>query len=85
MILRDALISQSPSLELQRAAANEIAHLDGLVKRLSLEPHAAQQDLKVARPWRDAVVARLIQRDLYDPDAHDLDPQQAVMDLLRKE
>ncbi len=32
MNLRDALIYQNPSLELQRAAASEIARLDALVK-----------------------------------------------------
>ncbi len=32
MNLREALITMSPSLELQRAAANEIARLDALVK-----------------------------------------------------
>lgn len=35
MKLRDALIEQSPSLELQRAAANEIARLDAELARLS--------------------------------------------------
>lgn len=33
MNIRDALINQSPSLALQRAAADEIARLDAEVKR----------------------------------------------------
>lgn len=34
MLLRDALRTQSPSLALQRAAADEIARLDSAVKQL---------------------------------------------------
>lgn len=35
MQLREALINQSPSLELQRAAANELARLDAQAKMLT--------------------------------------------------
>lgn len=37
MKLREALIAQAPSLELQRAAQAEIARLDGLVTQLEEE------------------------------------------------
>lgn len=40
MKLRDALIQQSPSLELQRAAAAEIARMDAALARL-LAPNAS--------------------------------------------
>lgn len=35
MQLREALITQSPSLALQRAAADEIARLDALMRRIA--------------------------------------------------
>ena len=37
MLLRDALRTQSPSLALQRAAADEIARLDALVANLQAQ------------------------------------------------
>lgn len=52
MQLREALISQSPSLELQRAAANEIARLDARVKFLTegyyrVSAHAASINARI--------------------------------------
>ena len=45
MNLREALILQSPSLELLRAAAAEIARLDAQVQRLALLHYEAQARL----------------------------------------
>ncbi len=42
MKLRDALISQAPSLALQRAAADEIARLDARLAQLESERAAAK-------------------------------------------
>lgn len=46
MLIREALIVQHPSLALQRAASDEIARLDNLVK--NLEAQIRQERLKVA-------------------------------------
>jgi hypothetical protein len=43
--LREALIIQSPSLELQRAAADEIARLDGVIKHLATIHYETQAQL----------------------------------------
>ena len=50
MKLREALINQSPSLALQRAAADEIARQDNLIKDLldALACAARWNDLKFA-------------------------------------
>lgn len=45
MQLRDALRTQSPSLVLQRAAADEIARLDALVSELTRKHYEAQATL----------------------------------------
>lgn len=45
MLIREALIAQAPSLALQRAAADEIARLDNLVK--NLEASLRQEEVKV--------------------------------------
>lgn len=45
MELREALIRQSPSLELQRAAQAEIARLDAVVMLLTKEVQELQSEL----------------------------------------
>ncbi len=45
MNLREALIIQSPSLELQRAAANEIARLDTTIRHLATVHYETQAKL----------------------------------------
>lgn len=45
MNLREALIIQSPSLELQRAAADEIARLDTTVRHLATIHYETQAQL----------------------------------------
>ena len=45
MNLREALRIQGPSLALQRAAADEIARLDGLLKDLAATHYQAQAEL----------------------------------------
>lgn len=45
MNLREALRIQSPSLALQRAAADEIARLDGLIKDLTATHYTTQAEL----------------------------------------
>ncbi len=45
MNLREALIIQSPSLELQRAAANEIARLDATIRHLATVHYETQAQL----------------------------------------
>lgn len=46
MNIRDALIYQSPSLELQRAAADEIAALDGDIAYYCTELHKHRVSLE---------------------------------------
>lgn len=48
MKLRDALITQAPSLALQRAAADEIARLDALVAQLSAQRQQPGQPTQAA-------------------------------------
>lgn len=48
MKLRDALIQQSPSLELQRAAADEIAKLDKEIEMYKLYVFRLTRDLTEA-------------------------------------
>ena len=55
MNLRDALISQAPSLALQRAAQTEIARLDTEITRLAAD--LVRMGATLAR--RDAEIARL--------------------------
>jgi hypothetical protein len=45
MNLREALIAQGPSLELQRAAADEIARLDAVIKHLATAHYEGQAQL----------------------------------------
>jgi hypothetical protein len=45
MNLREALIAQGPSLELQRAAADEIARLDAVLKSLAVTHYETQARL----------------------------------------
>jgi hypothetical protein len=45
MNLRASLMAQGPSLELQRAAADEIARLDAVVRSLALLHYEAQAQL----------------------------------------
>lgn len=45
MNLREALIIQSPSLELQRAAADEIARLDATVRHIAMIHYETQATL----------------------------------------
>ena len=48
MNLREALIVQNPSLELQRAAQAEIARLDDMLKTLTARFYEAQAELAQA-------------------------------------
>jgi len=48
MNLREALIVQNPSLELQRAAQAEIARLDSVLKDLAARYYEAQAELAQA-------------------------------------
>lgn len=48
MNLREALITQGPSLELQRAASDEIARLDGIIRDLTGRYYQAQAELAQA-------------------------------------
>lgn len=49
MNLREALIAQGPSLELQRAAADEIARLDATIRHLAQTHYETQAQLGNAR------------------------------------
>lgn len=49
MELREALIRQSPSLELQRAAQAEIARLDAVVMLLTKEVQELQSELLMVK------------------------------------
>jgi hypothetical protein len=57
MRLRDALIQQSPSLELQRSAAAEIARLDA-IESAALRVLAAFKSLGVAQQTGPMLMAR---------------------------
>jgi hypothetical protein len=55
MELREALIRQSPSLELQRAAQAEIARLDAVVMLLTKEVQELQSELAEANQILDDI------------------------------
>lgn len=72
MDLREALIAQRPSLELQRAAQAEIARLDAQVRDLTALHYKAQA--KLARVRGEVVSAQefynaLVDGDLQHPDS----------------
>ena len=60
MRIREALIQQSPSLALQRAAADEIARLDGLVGRLR-----AALDSEFSPIYRDSHTVQEFYQELF--------------------
>jgi hypothetical protein len=73
MNLREALILQSPSLELQRAAADEIARLDATIRHLATVHYETQAKLGNVRIALQSAVEydRKLDADEKAPDGSD--------------
>ena len=91
MNLREALIIQSPSLELQRAAADEIARLDGVIKHLATihyETQAQLGNVRIALQGALEFDRRLIEREEAPDGSHYnslFDFVQAAINCIEKE
>jgi hypothetical protein len=84
--LREALIIQSPSLELQRAAADEIARLDGVVKHLATIHYESQAQLGHVRIALQGAVEYDKNKDVAGYSYHDMfNYVQAALACMTKE